>query len=292
VKWGIGFASTDFPDPESAAGLAKAAEEAGFESLWVPQHAAVVLGGETAQPGVRDGKSDGERASGGMPDPLIWLAYVAAHTSRIRLSTGVLILPEHNPVLLAKAAATLDHLSGGRLMLGIGVGDLPEEFDAVGVAFANRGSRADEYIDAMRALWREDEASYHGTHVNFSRLLSLPKPRRGSVPLHIGGASDAAVARAGRVGDGYFPYIPPPLELKEVLPRLLDRVRQHASRAGRDPGELEFTSGGARTPEKAQWFADVGVHRLIIGVRSKTLPEMRDELARFGDEVIAVTSDL
>jgi probable F420-dependent oxidoreductase len=221
----------------------------------------------------------------------VWLSFVAASTTRIRLATGVLILPEHNPVLLAKAAATLDQLSGGRLMLGVGVGELAAEFAAVGVPFSGRGRRADEYLAAMRALWAEDAASYAGATVGFTALESRPKPVRRAIPIHIGGMSDAAVERAGRAGDGFFPYIPPPHELREVLPRLIERVRARAVEAGRDPDAIEITSGAARTPEQARWFADAGVARLVIGVRAKTLDGMREELARFGEDVISPTSD-
>ena len=198
MKWGIVFASTGFPDPESAVALAESAEASGFESLWSPEHIIMSKAPDaTPYRGMPDGKMDRLARRGGIPDPLIWFAFVASRTSRIRFGTGVLIVPEHQPVVLAKTVATLDHLCGGRLMLGIGVGELPEEYGAVGMAFGDRGQRMDEYIEAMRTLWREDEASFAGQHVAFDRIECRPWPPRRTVPLFIGGASRAASAEPG-----------------------------------------------------------------------------------------------
>jgi len=293
VKWGIVFSSTGFPDPDEAAALGRLAEAGGFESLWAPEHVVMSRApGATPYRGAADGRMDRLARRGGIPDPLIWIAFVAACTTTIRFGTGVLILPEHHPVPLAKTVATLDHLCGGRLMLGIGVGELPEEYEAVGMEFSNRGRRMDEYIQAMRTLWRDDVASYHGTYVSFDRVECRPWPTRRAIPLLIGGASDAAIRRAATVGDGYFPYVVPDQDIREVLPALVARVRKEASAAGRDPDEIEFTSGGARTPADAKWFADHGVSRLTIAMRSRTIPELRDEISRFADEVISHTIDL
>ena len=130
-----------------------------------------------------------------MPDPLIWLAFVAAATTELRLGTGIVILPQRNPVILAKELATLDSLSGGRVEFGIGVGWLKEEFEALGVPWARRGARTDEYIEAMRALWDGDHAAYEGEFVSFDDVSSNPKPAQGRVPIHIGGHSRAAAER-------------------------------------------------------------------------------------------------
>ena len=194
--------------------------------------------------------------------------------------------------MLAKTAATLDHLSGGRLLLGIGVGELPEEYAAVGMEFTNRGQRMDEYIDAMRALWRDDVASFDGKHVRFDRVECRPWPVNRSIPLHIGGASTAAIDRAARTGDGYFPFVFPGEDITVALPRLIDDVRARTVAYGRDPDALEITSGGARTVDEARWYASIGVHRIGVAVRSRTIADMRDELHRFGDEVIANTVGL
>jgi len=293
VKWGIVFASTGFPDPDAAVALAQTAEECGFESLWAPEHVIMSRApGATPYRGMPDGKMDRLARRGGIPDPLTWLTYVAGVTSRIRLGTNVVVLPEHQPTVLAKTAATLDHLSGGRLILGIGVGELPEEYEAVGMDFTNRGRRMDEYIEAMRALWRDDVASFSGDHVGFDRVECRPWPVRRAVPLHIGGASDAAIRRAARLGDGYFPFVFPGQDLTVVLPELIARVRAETIAAGRDPDGLEITSGGARTVDEARWYASIGVHRIGVAVRSSTIAAMGDELRRFGDEVISNTVGL
>ena len=166
-----------------------------------------------------------------IPDPLIWLAYLAAATSSIRLATGILIVPQRNPVVLAKELATLDQLSGGRLELGIGVGWLEEEFDAIGVPFAERGHRTDDYVAAMRALWTQDKASYHGEFTDFTDCILTPKPAQGSIPMHVGGHTDVAAKRAGRLGDGFFPA----KGSHDELDRLFDARARHGAEHGRDP---------------------------------------------------------
>jgi len=200
--------------------------------------------------------------------------------------------PAPGGVVFAKAAATLDHLSGGRVAFGIGVGMFPEEYAAVGMEFKNRGKRMDEYIDAIRVLWRDDVATFHGQYVSFEQMECRPWPVNRAIPLHIGGASDAAIRRAAQKGDGYFPFVYPDQELKVVLPQLIDRVRNEARAFGRAPDQLEFTSGGARTVEEAKWYAEVGVHRITLAIRGKTIAEVRDELRRFADQVISKTTAL
>jgi probable F420-dependent oxidoreductase len=229
---------------------------------------------------------------GGIPDPLIWFAYVAAVTSRIRFGTGVLIVPEHQPVVLAKSVATLDHLCGGRLLLGLGVGELPEEYAAVGMKFSDRGRRMDEYIDAIRLLWREDTATFHGDDVNFERVECRPWPVRRSIPLLISGSSTAAIHRAATRGDGYFPFVFPGHDPLVELPRLLDRVRSKTIAAVCDPAATEFTAGGARTVDEAKLYAELGIHRLTVAIRARTISDMRDEVARLGDELVAPTAQL
>ena len=168
-------------------------------------------------------------------DPLTWLAFAAAVTDRIKLGTGVIVLPQRNPVVLAKQAASLDVLSGGRLLLGVGVGWLAEEFAAVGVPFTDRGRRHDDYVEAMRALWRDTKASAHNTYTNFDNAISLPQPSSRAVPIVIGGRSNRSARRAAEIGDGYFPSITEP----EQLSPLLDIMNAEAQRLQRDPAEIE-----------------------------------------------------
>jgi probable F420-dependent oxidoreductase len=293
MKWGIVFASTTFPEPDRAIAMAVAAEEAGFESLWCPEHVVVAVGeGVTPYGGSLDGKMDRLWRRGGIADPLIWLAYVASQTSKIRLGTNVVILTEHQPVVFAKSASSLDHLSGGRLELGIGVGELPEEYQAVGMNYRDRGKRMDEAIDVMRKLWQQEVTEYEGTYSSFGTVRCDPSPKNGTIPLHIGGASPAAVRRAAHLGDGYFPFVVPTLDLYSTLQQVIGDVKEEAKRIGRDPNSIEMTVGGARTVAEAEKMAAIGVHRLTIALRGKSDEEVRDELGTFGETVIRQTADM
>ena len=144
----------------------------------------------------------------------------------------------------------------------------------------------------MRLLWREDVATFKGQYVQYDQMECRPWPVNRAIPLHIGGASNAAIRRAAQKGDGYFPFVFPDEDIKEALPRLINRVRDAARAYGRDPDTIEMTSGGARTADEARWYAEVGVHRITLAIRARTIPDMRDELHRFADEVISKTTDL
>ncbi len=285
MKFALIFANTGpFSDGPTAAAMAKAAEESGFESLWTVEHVVVPSGYESTYPYDPSGKMPGGEEFA-IPDPLIWLSYVAAATERIHLGTGILILPQRNPVVLAKEVATLDHLSGGRVELGIGVGWLEEEFDAIGEPFHERGKRTDDYVAAMRALWTQDKATYHSEFTNFDECISLPRPAQGSVPIHVGGHTDIAARRAGRLGDGFFPGKGDPAELS----RLFDVVRGAAVEAGRDPDAVEYTCGGATigggAVDTIKALQDIGVDRVVVPAFA-FWNDTADSLARYGDEVI------
>lgn len=290
MKFGIVFTNTGpFTRGEQAAGLARLAEEAGFESLWAVEHVVVPGGYESAYPYSPDGKMPGgDKVPIG--DPIVWLTYVAAVTERIRLATGILILSQRNPVITAKAAATLDSLSGGRLTLGVGVGWLREEFEAIGAPFEERGARVDEYIAAMKVLWRDDEATFEGRFSNFKRANLYPKPvQPGGIPVVIGGHSDAAARRAGRLGDGFFPGRFVPGDTTE-FERLLDVMRAAAKEAGRDAGAIEITSGGAFDVDGAKRLADLGVSRIVIPPLGFDLETLKSSLGDFSERVIAPLS--
>jgi probable F420-dependent oxidoreductase len=222
------------------------------------------------------------------------MAWVAATTSRIKFMTGIVILPQRNPLVLAKEVATLDYMSSGRIELGIGVGWLKEEFDALGVPWERRGKRADEYVAAMRALWARDDASFSGEFVNFKGVSSNPKPPRGSVPIVVGGHSLAAAERAGRLGDGFFPLNAGQGEIGT----LIDMMRRAAEQAGRDPGAITVTTTCAGLSPKAgsdprpaiEERAREGVTRVIVPV-SSFLPDLEESLARFGEKVIRPFAD-
>jgi probable F420-dependent oxidoreductase len=265
VKFGLAYANTlPFTDPAPATDLVVAAEEAGFESVWTVEHVIWPHEYDSVYPYHPSGKMPGTPEVP-IPDPLVWLTWVAAATSRIRLGTGVMILPLRNPLVLAKQLATLDHLSGGRMELGIGAGWLQEEFEAVGVPFAGRGRRVDEMIDAMRALWRDGAASFSGEVFAFEDVALNPKPDRGSIPIVVGGQSNPAIRRTVARGDGFYPG---PDSIEE-LERILNSLRTACEEAGRDPGEIEISAAYPGRflddPRKAiDVMAGLGVDRLMI----------------------------
>lgn len=290
MKFGIIFANTGpFTQPERALELARAAESAGFESLWTVEHVVVPKGYGSKYPYDPSGKMRGGEDAP-IPDPLIWLSYLAAATTSIQLATGVMILPQRNPIVFAKEVATLDQLSGGRVQLGVGVGWLKEEFDAIGVPFNERGRRTDECVEAMRALWTQDAATFHGEFVNFDECILRPRPVQPSVPIHVGGHTEAAAKRAGRLGDGFFPAAP----THEELIRLFTLARQTAVDSGRDPAALEMTTGGrgALGPNalaEVQALADMGVHRVVVPA-FLFYRDTAESIAAYGDAVVSKLS--
>jgi probable F420-dependent oxidoreductase len=289
MRFGIAYANIGhFSRPDGAVALATAAEAAGFESLWTVEHVVVPHGYASTYPYAQDGKMPGGEEFP-IPDPLVWLTWVGAHTTTLLLGTGVLVLPQRNPVVLAKEVATLDVMSGGRVLLGVGVGWLEEEFAVIGASFPDRGRRTDEYVEAMRALWSEDMATFSGDTVSFRQAILRPRPVNGRVPVIIGGHTPAAARRAGRLGDGFFPA-------KGDLPALLDELRAAAERAGRDPADVEITStgasvlaGGERAVDEVGRLAELGVARLMIPPLAFDPAAVGDALATFGRDVIAKT---
>ncbi len=242
--------------------VAVAAEACGFSTLWAGEHVVMIDHPDSRYPYSQDGQI-AVPAQADWLDPLVALSFAAAATQRIRIATGILLLPEHNPVALAKRAASLDALCGGRLTLGIGVGWSREEFAALGVPFARRGRRADEYLRAMRVLWREDVASFDGEFVAFSAVRVNPKPvhsRR--IPVVIGGNSDAALRRVAELGDGWYGFNLPGVE---AVDERIAFLRQQCHRLGRDVRELELAvalDGGQ--PGDVAGLAALGVTELVL----------------------------
>jgi probable F420-dependent oxidoreductase len=217
--------------------VASAAERAGFSTLWSGEHVVMVDESASRYPYSDDGRI-AVPAEADWIDPMIGLSFAAAATSTIRIATGVLLLPEHNPVLVAKQAATLDTLSGGRLTLGIGIGWSREEFDALGVPFERRGARTKEYVDAIRTLWRDDVASFGGEFVNFDAVRVNPKPvhdRR--IPIVLGGNSDAALRRVAAWGDGWYGFN---LDSVDSVAERVEFLHGLCREQGRDPAELRL----------------------------------------------------
>jgi probable F420-dependent oxidoreductase len=286
MKFGIAFANTgSFTAPRDAAHLAQAAEAAGFESIWTVDHVVVPGGYQSRYPYNPTGRiPSGEDTP--FPDPLIWLAYVAHATSTLRLGTAILIVPQRNPLILAKELATLDHLSGGRVILGAGVGWLKEEFEALGVPFEGRGHRSEEAIAAMRVLWSQERATYDGTTISFRDCYLRPQPPNGTIPVHVGGHSEAAARRAGRIGDGYFPFG----VARDKVPPLFDVMRWSAEEAGRDPSDIELTfdtyiTTGQEALEEVKNLRALGADRVIIpATLFATDPERL--LGRYAEDVM------
>ncbi len=278
MKFGLRYANIGpLSRREPALELARFAEELGFESLWTIEHVVIPAGYTSAYPYSDDGRF-GWPENLEYPDPLPWLATIAGATERIRLGTAIVILPQRNPVVLAKELATIDVMSGGRLLFGIGVGWLAEEFAAIGVPFDERAARTDEAIEVLRCLWSEDEASFAGRFTDLDRALMFPKPiqevgGRPGVPILVGGHSKAAARRAGRLGDGFFPARATP----EDLGPLVDVVRSSAIDAGRDPAAIEITAGNVLDLDTARRFEDLGADRLMFPLM---LPELIDDLDR------------
>lgn len=224
-------------DPTYLRALATGIEAAGAESFWAVEHILVAEDYEPRYPYSADGRMPGGGAAL-MPDPLQVLAFVGAHTERLVLGTSVVVATQHPALILAKAVATLDRMSAGRVRLGVGMGWQIEEYRAVNVPYEGKGRRLDETIDAMRACWSPNPVSYSGTTVAFSRVNVDPKPvQADGVPIVVGGSSAAAARRAGTRGDGWFPYVVGPAEVADGL----ETIRRAADDAGRDPATIEIT---------------------------------------------------
>jgi probable F420-dependent oxidoreductase len=281
VKFGMGFANTsDAVTRRGATELAAAAEEIGLESLWTVDHVVVPAGYRSPYPYSRSGRMAQGVEDFDLSDPLVWLAFTAAVTERVQLGTGVVVLPQRNPLVLAKQSAGLDLLSGGRFILGVGSGWLAEEFAALGVPFEDRGARTDDHIRALRALWTEGTSSYHGEYVSFEEVYSRPLPVQRPIPIVVGGHSRRAARRAGELGDGFFPNGAD----RDHIAGLIEHARRIAERAGRDPAALEVTVGSKPDRESVERWMELGVDRIVIP------PVGPDGLRLFAEHVIAAVS--
>jgi probable F420-dependent oxidoreductase len=281
VKFGISYNTGYYGvDPDQIDAFARHAEDCGFESFYVPEH--IVL-----YPGAMLGPIE-IPPSLPIADPLECLSFVAAVTGRILLGTGILLLPYHHPVVLAKRLATIDVLSKGRMrLLTVGLGTLPGEAEAVGIDFAARGRRADEAIDVLRLLWAgvESGVSFDGEFFSFTKLCSFPKPHNtGTLPIHIGGSSRAAARRAGLRGDGYFPGGAVGGQERAAQ---IEIMRQTALEGGRDADALQYTRWGAigMSGADADALAAKGVTRLVVSTAATDPREQRDEISAFAERL-------
>ncbi len=273
-------------DPAWMIPFARHAEACGFESIVVVEHAVVVSDYQSTYPYSSSGKMPLPDDCP-IPDPLDLMAFLAGVTDRITLATGVLVLPNHHAVVLAKRIATVDVLSRGRVRMCVGVGWMDEELRATGADPRTRGRRTDETIAAMRALWADAGpagADFEGEFFSFHHAHSFPKPvRAGGVPIHIGGHSEAAARRAGRVGDGFQPLGLAPEDLGVRLAQL----RESAEGAGRDPDAIELSLSGYLPTTTEREVADaesVGAARMVVSTSmSDDLDRVHDEMSAFAE---------
>ena len=241
--------------PDALVQAAWAAEQAGFDSVWAGEH--LVLPDPQVPPSPMAPQDP-------VLDSLLALTWAAAHTATIRLATGIIILPQRNPVLLAKQVATLDVLSGGRITLGVGAGYLEPEFRAIGANFAERGAVTDEYLDAMRALWYDEHPEFRGRFAGFGGVDAYPRPVQQPIPLIVGGHSPPAYRRAVARAHGWYGYLLTPGQAAASLAGLAKAAAQAGRPAGLAQLEISVTPRGRMTPALAAGFAEAGVHRLVL----------------------------
>jgi probable F420-dependent oxidoreductase len=274
-------------DPVWMTSFARHAEACGFDSIVLVEHAVVISDYQSTYPYAASGKMplpDDCR----IPDPLDLMAYLAGVTDQIGLATGVLVVPNHHPVVLAKRIATVDVLSGGRVRMCVGVGWMDEELRATGADPRSRGRRTDETIAAMRLLWSDSGSSgadFSGEFFSFRHAHSFPKPAQpGGVPIHIGGHSEAAARRAGRLGDGFQPLGLAP----EDLAVRMTQLRQSAEEAGRDPAAVELTLSGylpTTSDKDIEEARSAGATRLVVSTSmSDDLGQIHDEMSAFAQQ--------
>ena len=251
-------------DPSELSDLAVYAEDVGFDSVWVNHHVLNV------------GYVHDRLGDAPYHDALVTLTWVAAHTERVKLGTSVLVMPYLHPMVLAKQLATLDHLSSGRLIVGLGVGSLPEENAALGVPYDSRGKYSDEFIEVLRLLWTEDAATFHGQFFDFQDLVTSPKPlQQPHPPIVVGGNRPPALRRAARLGDGWHPLNLTPDGIRKRLPaiRPLTTIQVRL-----DMGRV--------TPDAVAEYADAGVTDLVVSLSSGDVAATRIALERFKAEVM------
>jgi len=286
VKIGLIPVNVGVKDADRMIEIARTAEAVGFESLWTFEHVVVPLDYASKYPYSADGKM-GVAPETNFVDPLIALTSIAAHTERVRLATGVNILPQTNPLLLAKQAASLDFVSKGRFMLGVGIGWLAEEFAALGIPFERRGARFDDYIQALRKVWSGEIVEHESEHLHWQGFKSHPTPIQKPFPVIIGGSKGKAFERIARYGDGWYA----PTANVSQLAALLPALDAACAAVGRKRSSVEITAmwipplEGVDTVPRYQ---ELGVSRLLV-----PLPALAagagpiDGIRRFADEVLS-----
>jgi probable F420-dependent oxidoreductase len=271
--------------PSTIAAIAHKAEELGFESLWIPEHILLPVNYKSPYPYSSTGRMPAPPESP-LHDPMLVLAYVAAITTKIRLATGIYVLPIRNPFTTAKAVASLDVLSAGRFILGVGIGWLEEEFEGVGSNFKDRALRSREYIELLKELWSSDDPVYHGKTVSIEGFRMNPKPvQKPHPPFVFGGSTEPSLRRTARLGDGWYGIG----ETLEETERVITRLRVHEQEQHRSkPLELTVAPrfGGPITVDQVKRLRDLGVERVLLGAIASTRDQLI-QMERFRDDVMA-----
>jgi probable F420-dependent oxidoreductase len=279
VNVGVGSA-------EQIVAVARKAEDVGIESVWTFEHVIVPVEYESKYPYSPNGKM-GTTPETNFVDPLIALSLIAASTTKVRLATGVNILSQANPLFLAKQAASLDFISGGRFMLGVGIGWLEEEFQALGAPFERRGARFDDYIQAMKKVWSEGVVEHQSDFISWSGFKSYPLPvQKPHLPVIIGGVKGKAFERTARHGDGWFA----PTASPDQLAPMLEELAKACDAVGRDPATVEVSAmwvdAGAGL-DALRRYEDLGVSRLIVPIFALGGGDPLEALDKLGQDVLS-----
>lgn len=272
------MAFNDRTSPDYIRQAGQIAEQFGFHSLWVPEHVLFFSQYESRYPYSDDGKLRGDPRS--LIDPFSALTFVAASTNKIRLGTGICLVPQRNPVYTARQVSDIDYLSGGRFDFGIGIGWLKEEFEALNVPWENRAGRTMECIEVMKALWQDDVSSHKGERFNINAAYQNPKPvQKPHPPLIFGGESDAALQRVAAVGQGWFGFNLTPVRLDERLAKL-DAALASNGRTRSDIQVYVNPSSEAMNADDMRAFASLGVHQVIVPLFGRDAAQLKERAER------------
>jgi probable F420-dependent oxidoreductase len=276
MKISIAMAFNESTEPGFIKDAVQLAEAKGVHGIWVPEHVLFFPDYASTYPYSDSGRMPGDPE--GLLDPFTALTFIAAHTQRVRLGTGICLVPQRQPVYTAKMVADVDYLSGGRVDFGVGIGWLKEEFQNLGMDFASRGARTEEYLLAMKALWSEGISEFKGQTLNLEPCHFNPKPvQRPHPPIIFGGESDAAMRRVARLGDGWYGYDLTP----EDLGRRLNSLDAGLASTGRDRSQIQVIVGPNRHPVTEQTlyeYSAVGADQVVVPMFASNLAKLEQRL--------------
>jgi probable F420-dependent oxidoreductase len=277
-------------EPEMIALIARTLEDCGFHSLWAPEHVVLLDAYASKYPYSKDGRLP-IPTQVDILDPFAALNFAAAHTERIRLGTGICLVPERQPLVLAKEVASLDRLSKGRFDFGVGIGWLEEEFRALGIPWEHRAQRTREYLAAMKVLWTEEEPEFRGEFVSFPKLRSHPKPvQKPHPPIIFGGESAPALKRVAEIGDGWFGAN---VDAASAKPKIA-KIRELAKAAGRNPDDLSMSAappfGTIVSVDELQRYRDAGTDQVVVGAFPGKASEVKPHIEKLAEAVLVPAS--